>query len=47
MSKPSSRKRTKPRVVTGMESVALSKAEFKRRYLERFYDQAFEDVRKK
>ncbi len=31
-----------PRVVKGMESVELSRAEFHRRFLERFYDPAFE-----
>jgi len=46
MSKPSSprkraRKRSKPRVVTGMESVELSRAEFLRRFRERFYDPDF------
>lgn len=51
MSKPSSsgkstRRPRKPRVVTGMESVQLSKAEFKRRFLERFYDPSFEVVSK-
>lgn len=36
--------RRKPRVVTGMESVALTKAEFTRRYRERFYDPAFDSL---
>jgi multimeric flavodoxin WrbA len=49
MSNPSpSRKRArrsrKPRVVTGMESVQLSRAEFRRRFLERFWDPGFEAV---
>ena len=49
MSKPSpSRKRARrartPRVVTGMESVQLSKSEFERRFLERFYDPSFDPV---
>ncbi len=46
MSKSPSRKRVRPRVVTGMESAALSKTEFKRRFLERFYDPTFEVVSK-
>jgi multimeric flavodoxin WrbA len=43
MSERRNRKRT-PRVVTGMESVALSRAEFDRRFREHFYDPAFESV---
>lgn len=36
------KRKSKPRVVTGMDSVALSRAEFTRRFLERFYDPSFE-----
>jgi multimeric flavodoxin WrbA len=38
--------RPKPRVVKGMPSVQLSRAEFERRFYERFYDPSFEGVRK-
>ncbi len=40
------KRRKKPRVVTGMESVALSKKEFRRRFLENYYDPSFEAVAK-
>src|SRR5512145_284585 len=33
-----------PRVVKGMPSVELSRAEFERRFRERFYDPAFETL---
>jgi multimeric flavodoxin WrbA len=42
--KPSSRRRRKPRVVKGTASVQLSKAEFLRRFRQRFRDPAFEAV---
>ena len=38
----SARRKQKPRVVTGMPSVELSEAEFKRRFLARHYDPDFE-----
>ena len=42
----SARRSSKPRVVTGMPSVELSENEFKRRFLERYYDPDF-DARSK
>jgi len=45
MTKPARVKKSrKPRVVTGTPSVELSKAEFTRRFLERFYDPEFAAV---
>src|SRR5262245_57218483 len=43
MSERSARKRN-PRVVTGMPDVGLTRAEFDRRFRERFYDPAFASV---
>jgi multimeric flavodoxin WrbA len=40
------KRRTKPRVVSGMPSVELSEHEFKRRFLERHYDPDFDAVRR-
>ena len=39
-------RRKKPRVVKGMPSVELSRAEFRERFLARFYDPAFDSRRK-
>jgi multimeric flavodoxin WrbA len=44
MSKSRKRVSRKPRVVTGMEDATLSRAEFQRRFRERFYDPRFEAV---
>ena len=41
MARSKSRRSRSPRVVKGMESVALTKEEFRERYLQRFYDPAF------
>ncbi|HSE43044.1 MAG TPA: flavodoxin family protein [Acidobacteriota bacterium] len=37
---------SKPRVVKGMDSVQLSKEEFRKRFLQHFYDPAFDAVKK-
>ena len=39
-------KKNKPRVVTGMKSVRLTKDEYRERFLQRFYDPAFDSAKK-